>query len=69
MKYKFRTSLTGKWKTGKTKKDLDRAISHLYIRDTLEIKVECTHKNTWVDGGILWCKDCGEDLEVTSFRD
>lgn len=49
--------------------NLMHTIFSLGPKDTLEIKQRCDHKKTWVDNGIRTCKDCGEQLEVTSYRD
>lgn len=32
-------------------------------------KQTCQHKNTYIYNGIKWCKDCGDDIEVMSYRD
>jgi len=38
-------------------------------RDMWEIKLRCSHDDTFVDCGVRICKRCGDALEVTSFRD
>jgi hypothetical protein len=37
--------------------------------DEIIVRLECDHKNTWVENGIKRCKDCGDELEITSYRD
>lgn len=49
-------------------KVLEREIDKLTVGDALDIMVHCDHKTTWNDGGIKTCKDCGFQLEVTSYR-
>ena len=68
MNYKVRKS-NGKWRAMQGLDDLAYALYDLSLRDTLEVKPVCDHTKTWVDSGIKICKDCGEQLEVTSFRD
>jgi hypothetical protein len=67
-KFKFRKN-NGEWCHYKLRDELTDAISRLTNRDSLEIKIECNHEETWVENGVKICKDCGEQLEVTSFRD
>ncbi len=64
---RFRTF--GKWKTTSSLKVLEREIDKLGIGDALDIMFHCNHKKTWNDRGIKTCKDCGTQLEVTSYRD
>lgn len=48
---------------------LSGAIFSMGPKETMEIRQVCNHKKTWVDNGIRICKDCGQHLEVTSYRD
>lgn len=49
--------------------DLADAIYDLGPRGTIEIKQVCEHEKTWNDHGIRTCENCGQQLEVTSYRD
>ena len=66
--YKIRKN-DGKWHHMNGMDGLMSAIFSLGSQDTLELKQECFHDETWVDNGIKICKNCGEQLEVTSWRD
>ena len=68
MNFKIRKS-NGKWRAMQGLDDLVFALDQLSPADTLEVKQVCEHKNTWVGNGIRRCKDCWEELEVTSYRD
>ena len=59
----------GKWHLMRSLDSLMSAIFALGPKDTLEIRKRCLHNDTWVESGIKTCKDCGRQLEVTSFRD
>lgn len=37
--------------------------------DKIILRKQCYHVNKITLDGILHCKDCGDDLEVTSYRD
>lgn len=66
MKVRFRNSLSEEWEELDWK-DVKKRIA--YPTETYEIRLLCDHKDTWVESGIKTCKRCGEQLEVTSWRD
>jgi hypothetical protein len=72
MKFSYKRWLTvDKWKTTNSFKVLEKEIAKLGrgSNDVLEIRRFCEHRNKWSDQGIITCKDCGEQLEITSYRD
>ena len=71
MKFSYKRYMSDKWKTTTSLEVLKKEISKLGkgVTETLEIKRFCDHENTFVDDGVKCCKDCGEQLEVTSWRD
>jgi hypothetical protein len=66
--YQYRKN-DGKWRRVESMDDLADAIYDLGPRGTIEIKQVCEHEKTWNDHGIRTCENCGQQLEVTSYRD
>lgn len=66
MKVRFRNSLSQKWEELDWK-NVQKRIK--FPTETYEIRLICEHTETWNDHGIKTCKRCGEQLEVTSWRD
>ena len=71
MKFSFKHSTDYKWTTTTSLEVLEKAIAKLGIggQETIEVKRCCEHKKTWNNGGIKTCNQCGEQLEVTTYRD
>lgn len=57
------------WQIVQTMGPLMDAIMSLRPTDSLEIRDHCEHKNTYVQDGVRSCRDCGDTIEVTSYRD
>lgn len=69
MKIKYKVSTSRKWHIAESESDIGKAIGDLLPSETLEVKLVCDHEKTFVDNGTRICKSCGEQLEVTSWRD
>ena len=71
MKFRFKHWKSDKWVSTSSMKVLEKAISKLGQGglEIIEVRKDCSHKDTFVDDGIRCCKLCGEQLEVTSYRD
>lgn len=71
MKYRYKHWLDNEWKTTSSLTVIGKTVAKLGrgVNEVLEIRRECPHKNTWNDDGIKTCHLCGEQLEVTSYRD
>ncbi len=51
-----------------TLEGLRDVLGRMTLKDTVEVRLECHHHNTFNESGIKTCKDCGKQLEVTSWR-
>ena len=67
-KFRYRKQFNEEWNTAKSLDDLAYVIQRLHPIERLEIRVSCDHKNTHVQDGIRSCKNCGDTIEVTSYR-
>ena len=66
MKIRYRDSFNKVWQV------IDHTkLSHLVLNptQTYEIRLPCSHVETFVDQGLKQCKRCCDTLEVTSYRD
>jgi hypothetical protein len=66
MIYRYRLNHAREWTTIK---DYNLHLDDLKPTDRLEIALACEHETTHVQDGIKSCLVCGEQLEVTSYRD
>lgn len=69
MKIKYKVSTSRRWSIIESENDIGAVICDLLPSETLEVKLVCEHEKTFVDNGTRICKSCGEQLEVTSWRD
>jgi hypothetical protein len=68
MKLQYRHWMDNEWHNT-TFQELKQVLRNASPTDRYEVRKECNHKDTFIDGGIKICKRCGEHLEVTSWRD
>lgn len=69
MTLRYRKSFAEKWETTDSESDIGQILCRIGPTESLEIRLDCQHEDTFVVDGLRQCKNCLDILEVTSYRD
>ena len=69
MKVRYKKQFDNEWKVSSLYVSVEAIVAKLHPTETLQIRVACEHKDTYVQDGIRSCRTCGDTIEVTSYRD
>ena len=61
IKYK-RTTADTVWATGKSEHDLYNFLTTIKDHECVLVRIDCEHKNTYVEARLKRCKDCHDVL-------